>query len=116
VVSYTNCNNISATGTAKVLPIRHDEYIMNVDNPFAKPYEKLVWRVDYGATGAKKHELITAAGQSVSVYNLRYLRKPAVININNGVDCDLHESIHEEIVEMAVMMAISSIPKVNESV
>lgn len=116
VVNYTNCNSDVVTGSAKVQPVRHDEYAMNIDNPFGKPYNKLVWRMDYGATGAKRHELIHAAGQAISSYTLRYLRKPVAIDINNGVDCELHTSLHEEIVDRAIQIALATISQISKNV
>lgn len=108
-VSYSDCNNDGVTGTAKVIPIRHDEYLMNIENPFGKPYRKLIWRMDYGSTGAKKHELVHGSGETISTYKLRYLRKPTTIDINTGVDCELHESLHEEIVDRAILIALAMI-------
>jgi hypothetical protein len=116
VVSYSDCNTDSKTGSAKVLPIKHDEYIPNIDNPFGKPYEKLVWRMDYGSTGTKKHELIHGTGNTITSYTLRYLRKPSVINILTGADCELHVSLHEEIVDRAIVIALTMISQLNKSV
>ena len=113
-VGYTDCNSDSKTGTAKVLPVRHDEYLMNINSPFGKPYKELVWRMDYGITGLKKHELIHASDNTVTSYNLRYVRKPVAININTGVDCELHTSVHEEIVERAVNIALNTIPQTSK--
>lgn len=116
VVGYVDCNTDNATGSAKVLPIRHDEYMMNIKNPFGNPYKELVWRMDYGVTGTKKHELIHAIDQTITSYTLRYLRKPIAININTGVDCELHESVHEEIVDRAIVIALAMISQLNKSV
>jgi len=113
VVNYSDCNSNAATNTARVLPIRHDEYEMNIKNPFGKPYEELVWRMDYGITGAKKYELIHGEDQSLASYTLRYLKRPLRIDIITGVDCELHISLHEEIVDMAVQFAVMSIPQKN---
>jgi hypothetical protein len=116
VVGYSDCNSDSKTGIAKVLPVRHDEYIMNINSPFNKPYRELVWRMDYGATGTKKHELIHASDNTISSYKLRYLRKPVSINIITGVDCELHESLHEEIVDRAIVIALAMISQLNKNV
>jgi hypothetical protein len=112
-VAYVDCNGAAATEEAKVIPIRHDEYSANINNPFSKPYKKLVWRMDYGNTGTKKHELIYGTGNIISLYRLRYLKRPVAIDINNGVDCELHSSVHEEIVNRAVIIALSTIPSRN---
>jgi hypothetical protein len=116
VVGYVDCNTDSVTGVANVLPIRHDEYNLNINNPFGKPYKKLIWRMDYGVTGTKKHELIHQLGHTISSYNLRYLRKPATININTGVDCELHPNVHEEIVDRAIAIALTMISQLSKSV
>jgi hypothetical protein len=116
VVGYSDCNSDSKTGIAKVLPVRHDEYVMNIDNPFGQPYNKLVWRMDYGSTGTKKHELIHGVGNTISSYTLRYLRKPTTINILTGVDCELHVNLHEEIVDRAIIIALAMISQLNKNV
>jgi len=116
VVSFSDCNLDSKTGTAKVRPITHDEYSFNIDSPFNKPYEKLVWRMDYGSTGTKKHELISGPGNTITSYSLRYLRRPKTININTGVDCELHEILHEEIVDRAIVIALTMISQLNKNV
>lgn len=114
VVGYSDCNNDVVTGSAKVLPIRHDEYEPNIDNPYGKPYRKLIWRMDYGSTGTKKHELVHGSGETISTYKLRYLRKPTTININTGVDCELHENVHEEIVDRAITIALTTISELKK--
>jgi hypothetical protein len=115
VVSYSDCNNDVVTGSAKVVPIRHDEYESNIDNPYGKPYRKLIWRMDYGSTGAKKHELIHGSGETISSYKLRYLRKPTSIDINNGVDCELNNILHEEIVDRAILIALAMISELKNT-
>lgn len=114
-VSYSDCDSNTTTKVSKVLPIRHDEYTMNINNVYKKPWRDLVWRMDFGATGGmKKHELIYGSGISITIYRLRYLRKPTAINIMTGADCELNSILHEEIVERAVIAASRSIvePKV----
>lgn len=107
VIGYENCNSIDVTGVARVLPITHDEYLMNKDNPFNKPNEKVIWRMDYSgdAEGTKKHELICNTEHSLINYNLRYIRRPVAINIITGIDCELHPELHEEIVDLAVNLS-----------
>ena len=111
-VSYSDCDGNTTNTTARVLPIRHDEYSMNFENVYKKPWRKLVWRMDFGATsGNKKHELIYGDDTSITVYRLRYLRKPVAINILTGVDCELNTILHEEVVDRAVASALKTIPQ-----
>lgn len=114
VVSYTDCNSTTATATARILPIRHDEYQMKIDDPFSKPDKKTVWRMDYGITGSKKHELFHGALHTITSYSLRYLKQGTDIDIINGVDCELHPIVHEEIVDMAVSIAMASLSQTQE--
>lgn len=100
-----------STGVAKVVPITYDEYIENIDNPFLEPYEELAWRLDYGitgVTGAKRHEIIYSSDVSVQSYTVRYVRRPQKIKIHpdNYQDCELDESLHDNIVNRAVQLAV----------
>jgi hypothetical protein len=106
VLSYVDANGDTISTVAKVFPVTHDEYLMNINNEFNKPYRKLVWRMDIAgdSTNNKKHELIYGIGCTITSYQLRYLKRPAAINIVTGVDCELHVGLHEEIIDMAVLM------------
>ncbi len=112
-LTYTDCNDDSQTVVAKVLPIRHDEYEMIKNSPFGEPYEELILRLDYGGTAVKKHELLSASGQEIQSYSIRYIKIPDRINIITQANCELHVSLHEEIVDRAVALAIASIPQNN---
>ena len=108
-VSYVDCNNTTTTRSSRVLPVTHDEYMLNIDNVYKKPYRDLIWRMDFaGSSGIKKHELISSSDITVTIYRLRYLRKPNRININNGVDCELNEILHDEVVNRALSIALAS--------
>ena len=111
-VTYLDCNSEAETKWSRVLPITHDEYTINIDNVYKKPYRDLVWRMDFGDTdGRKKHELIFGSGITILSYRLRYLRAPSAINIVNGTDCELNSILHDEVVDRAVAYAIKSIPQ-----
>ena len=111
-ISYTDCNSVETTKQSRVLPVTHDEYTINIDNVYKKPWRDLVWRMDFGDTaGLKKHELIYGEGITINYYRLRYLRTPISINIVAGTDCELNPILHEEVVDRAVGAAIKSIPQ-----
>jgi hypothetical protein len=109
-ITYTDCNSVNQTKNARVLPITHDEYNMNVNNPYAKPFEDLVWRMELGATGSyyKRHELITDGSITLNSYNLRYLKRPVDIDLINGVDSELDPTIHDHIIDRAVQIALQA--------
>lgn len=95
-----------------VKPITHDEYAINLLNPFKKPDHTVVWRLDYSnespstvTTATKRHELVTDGTYDVGSYHLRYLKIPSNIDITDNIDSELDPSIHEEIVDAAVRIA-----------
>lgn len=55
-------------------------------------------------------EFITDGNYSVTIAYLRFLRKPATVDSGTpSVDCDLPDHTHEEIVKLAVSMALENI-------
>jgi len=97
-----------------VSPITHDEYNANKDNPFKKPYNGAAWRIDYsqevvGSGQRKRHEIITDGTYAPLKYFLRYLKRPVEIDIDNAVNCELDETVHREIVDVAVEIALETI-------
>lgn len=112
-IVYTDCNDNTATSDAKVKPVTHDEYNININNAYKAPYNELIWRMDYSSPTAdtKRHELITDGTYTISSYKLRYLRRPNRINILDGSDCELNSNLHEEIVDRAVRFAMSTLPQ-----
>jgi hypothetical protein len=96
----------------KVKPITHDEYTVNVRNPFKKPSKNVSWRLDFsrditqGANNPhQRHEIITSADYTVDEYYVRYLKVPIEVSIANGIDCEFNPSVHDEIIDIAVRIA-----------
>lgn len=89
----------------KIKPTTHDEYNMNVNNPFKKPSSSVIWRLDVASdSGVKRHELVAANDFTVSEYNLRYIKQPANIVIGTQ-DCQLNAITHRSIIDEAVTIA-----------
>jgi len=95
-----------------IKPITHDEYAINLLNPFKKPDHTIAWRLDYSnespsstTLATKRHELVTDGTYSVGTYHIRYLKMPTDIDIANNIDSEMDPSIHEEIVDAAVRIA-----------
>lgn len=100
-----------SNGIIKVIPMTHDEYIENIDNPFLEPDDGMAWRLDFGfdtVTGEKKHEIVHSSNVTVNSYTVRYIKRPQKIKISPEQDCELDESLHESIVSRAVNLALSS--------
>lgn len=109
IISDDPCVN----GTnVKIKPITHDEYTEEVNNPWRAPSpENLAWRLDFSrddlGASTLRHEIVTNDSFTVDKYNLRYIKIPNPVSIANGITFELHESTHEEIVDVAVRIAAS---------
>jgi hypothetical protein len=114
VTSNDNCVN---GNVIKVVPITHDEYNEDIQNPFAKPDVKdYIWRMDFSSdAGSQRHELITDGTFTVDEYRLRYIKKPQPIIVDTSVidgftgplDCELNTMTHRAIIDEAVKIATS---------
>lgn len=106
--------------TVGVIPKTHDEYNLQIKNPFKRPNKNKVWRLDYNSSepGTNIVELISS--QNIFEYQLRYLRYPKPIIVNDLTDnltingqslqqtSELNEEIHSEIVRLAVVLSKGS--------
>lgn len=98
-----------------VTPITHADYMRTIGNPFRGPSAKRVLRLNSG-TGTV--ELISSG--TISTYKLRYISKPTPIILTDlpgdltieGIavktECALNTSIHREILEGAIRLALQS--------
>ena len=99
----------------EVVPVRQDEYHRLKKNPFRGANNRRSLRLDLSDGVVEIVSKFT-----VTAYYLRYLRKISPIVLEdmpngltiNGVGtqsgCELHESLHQRILERAVMLALQS--------
>lgn len=118
-INYNNC-----VKTVEVIPVTHDEYNIQIKNPFKQPNERKVWRLDYSQlNNSKTIELVRKFNVQLLEYSNRYIKYPnpiILINLNqefpednltidgqfNKSECELDESIHVEILNRAVELAL----------
>ena len=98
-----------------VYPVRQDEYHKIKRNPFRGASNRRALRLDL-SDGV----IEIVSKRTVSSYYVRYLKKPQPIvleDMPNGLsvegeshetECELHESLHQRILELAVRMALQS--------
>ena len=101
--------------TMDVVPTTQDEYLKVKRNPFRGANDRRALRLDL-SDGV----IEILCKYPVTKYYLRYLRRPhpiVLINLPDGLsidgetskrNCELHESLHQRILEMAVKTAINS--------
>lgn len=115
-----------------VIPITHDEIMLQKDNPYRKPkassFYKRVWRLDSDIkdTLGNTIELVVPSEKSFGAYKMRYVKKPQPIiitDLNGGEfvgqglsiegqteqsECELDEIIHQQILDRAVSLALEA--------
>lgn len=119
-VSDTECDNERGMD---VYPVTHDEYQRIIKNPFRGPTKKRILRLD---TGKLKVKLVSVL--PVGKYCMDYIVKPSPIILTDlsntdvaiggkkeKTECKLSSSIHANILDMAVQMAVSTIVAQNNN-
>ena len=118
---YTTGGTTATIKMVDVQPVTHDEIASNRRNPFKKPDEWLLWRVDVESrNGEKRHEIIGSGAYTISDYRIRYIKVPFPIitayiapdTINGQVgplNCELNPVTHNEIVRIAVSLALEAV-------
>jgi len=117
-----NTNDCNDGLQVNVVAKTHDEYNIQYDNPFKTPDKSTVWRLNISKVNSDKVvELICPL--DILNYKIRYIKYPSPIivsNLNttfpgeglsiNGIntltECELDQSIHKEILDRAVQLAL----------
>ena len=98
-----------------VYPVRQDEYRKIRKNPFRGANDRRALRLDL-----TDNIIEIVCKYNVTDYYFRYLKKlkPIVLTalpnglaiegVNRTTECELHEGLHQRILEMAVLMALQS--------
>lgn len=101
--------------TMEVIPITQDEYHRVRKNPFRGANDMRALRLDLS-----DNIIEVVSKYSVVRYYLRYLRRPTPIILtdlpcensingyNKAAECELHESLHQRILDRAVLLALQS--------
>ena len=117
--SNNNCIN---NNIANIKAITHDEYNIQKLNPFKKPDEDTLWRLDIAKYDNNQIVEIISP-YDIAEYHMRYIKYPKPIILkdltvtfpgeNLSIDgftaetqCELNESIHREILDRAVELAL----------
>lgn len=100
-ITYTDCTGNAITQTVEVKPIQHSEFSKLIKDPFRQPSKTKVLRLMENG----RVELISN-GSQISNYRLRYLRQPITINLGTNITSELSEYTHQELVNMAIQIAL----------
>lgn len=108
-IIYEDCT-LENGNTALVVPTKYDNLYDTLKNPFKRPSKDRVLRIDSNPIS------LYSGDNKIKQYNVSYVRIPTPIiledlegvSINNKCEqseCELHESIHLDILQRAVAIA-----------
>lgn len=112
-----------------IVPLTHDEYNVQVNNPFKRPSAKRGWRLDIESNNEGRRVEIIYVNDNYS-YFVRYIRYPEpiiLVNLDdefkgeglsidgftNSNECKLNIELHPEILNRAVELAMGDYTKDN---
>lgn len=115
---------VTRDGSSKELvvkPITYDDYDRLMSKEFKRPLRNQAWRL-INFDSANKADLIVGPIDTITSYNVRYIKKPKPIitssldgltidgytygtGINQSNGCELDSMLHEEILQRAVELA-----------
>jgi len=101
-ITCANCGT-PTTQRVEVIPITHAEASKTLRDPFKKPNSYKVLRLTIDG----KVELLSSC--TIVDYQFRYLRQPVKIDLTTNTTCELSEHVHNELVDIAVGIALESI-------
>lgn len=83
----------------------HDDYNMLINDPFNRPDRDNIARLTYQTS----HELLIDPSLTPVSYKIRYIKRPAQMSITTSTNCELKETIHQEIVDEVVSYLLENI-------
>lgn len=106
--------------TQDVIPVTQDEFHRIKRNPFRGPSYRRALRLDLSDTSSSKGVVEIVSKYKIGAYYVRYIKnvepiilvdlpEPLSIDGKSKIsECQLHEALHRDILELAVRLAISS--------
>jgi len=117
-ISYTDACGNNAHYRIPVKPVKEDYYNANIKNPYKRPYEELVWRIDreradvslpISGANSKRHELVLFDSATPHEYKVSYYRAPKDIDVTDPNSfCEFDDIQHEKIADLAVELAMQT--------
>lgn len=99
-----------------VVPLEYREYSRLMSKPYKRPLKFQAWRLLNNSNTVKQAEIIVGPSDTLTSYNIRYIKKPRAIILSDleGVTldnksiaqtCELDPILHQEILQRAVELA-----------
>ena len=99
-----------------VIPVAYKEYARLMSKPYKRPLKYQAWRILDTTASNNEAELVIGPNDILSKYNVRYIKRPQAIILDdldgvtldgksNKQECELDPILHQEILQRAVELA-----------
>lgn len=122
----------------QVIPVTYDEYRRLMSKPYKRPLKYQAWRLMNTSAGDNTADIIAGQNDTITKYSIRYVRRPLPIILDrlvedqislgggyvgadadgnptkdvneavSGIECELDEVLHPDILQRAVELAKAS--------
>lgn len=94
--------------------IGHNDIEQYLSTPFNKPYfeNPVIYSVTKGTEGSGNFGFQVIADYYTSLVSflyIQYVRTPIEMSLSSGISCELNETLHQDIVDLAVSMLLENI-------
>lgn len=116
LVTRTDGESTQETVRLTIVPLEYKEYSRLMSKPYKRPLKWQAWRLLNNSTTDNRAEIIAGPNDTITSYNIRYIKRPRAIILSNleGVTldgksqsqtCELDPILHPEILQRAVELA-----------
>lgn len=116
---YVDVNREDSPVRLVVVPITFTEYNRLTSKPYKYPLKNSAWRLITNDGGQNSGELIVGPNDTITKYNIRYVKRPQPIiltdleddltiggpNSNKRTECELDPILHPELLQRAIELA-----------
>lgn len=108
IINTTDCDGEAITNSVNILPVKHNMIKANKNNPFLKPTNEEIWRVNFSGGLI---ELILAYGDTLASYTVRFIKKHTPYSIYPTApatgEMEIDSSVHGDIAVRAAYLYLS---------
>ncbi len=110
VINTTDCDGEAVTNSVDIIPIKHNMIKANRNNPFLKPTNEEIWRVNFSGGLI---ELILCYGDTLVSYTVRFIKKHTPYSIYPTApatgEMEIDSSVHGDIAVRAAYLYLSDL-------
>lgn len=105
IIGQNGSDNLITGQYVEIRPVTHLEFEKVIRDPFKGPDNSKILKLMY----KDQIELVLPNNCTLVSYEFRYIREPVRMSLSGNITCELSEHTHEEIISMAIQIALEGI-------